>query len=135
MLITQGGVIRSGVRRRTIQRKVSFGPVSLRIATVIIFAAIALATLAHSAALATNRYTETELAAKVSEGKNELQEMAAVADRLSSLQEITKAQAADGIAPAVQPTPTHLEESKQINYLPASLGSDISQAPADTVRP
>jgi hypothetical protein len=122
MLITNGTIVTPGIRRRTIQRQVNLGPISLRFVTVIIVAAAALIALAQSTQSATKSYKEQELKQIVSEKQKEVEEMQFESTRLQSLQAITNSQP----SPEISPTPK-LEESKKIDFLPASGNTHISQ--------
>lgn len=61
MLITNGMLVQPGMRRRTVQRQVSLGPVSLRIVTIVIVSAAVLMALMQSTSAATKSYELTKL--------------------------------------------------------------------------
>lgn len=113
MLITNGTIVQSGVRRRTIQRQVNIGPVTLQVVTIIIFAAAALIALAQSTASATKAYEVSRLERVEQEKSKEVEEMQTEATRLQALQTITGTH--------ISPSPSPLEEPKQINHLPKSF--------------
>jgi Tfp pilus assembly protein PilN len=124
MLITNGTIVQSGVRRRTIQRQVSLGPVTLRIVTIIVFAAAALIALAQSTTSATKAYELTKADRAVAQEQQKVNEMETEATRLQALQSI--------IGTEATPTPSpdnKLEASQKIDALP-STPAQISQMPA-----
>lgn len=61
MLITNGMLVQPGMRRRTVQRQVSLGPISLRIVTIVIISAAVLMALMQSTSAATKSYELTKL--------------------------------------------------------------------------
>lgn len=121
MLLTNGTIVTPGVRRRTIQRQVSFGPVTLRVVTIIVIAAAAVVALAQSTTAATKNYKAEELKAEVKTAQKDIEERQFEAARLQSLQAITQ-------TASPSPSPV-LEQAKEINFLPGSSNSSISQLP------
>lgn len=113
MLITNGTIVQPGLRRRTIQRQVNVGPVTLRVVTIIIFAAAALIALAQSTASATKAYEVSRLERVQQAKAKEVDEMETEATRLQALHSITGGQSSPTPSPSAP-----LEEPKQINYLP-----------------
>lgn len=88
MLITSSKSSKKGVRKRTINRVVHLGPLSLRFITLIFFAAIALFYLAQSTQSATKGYTIRNLDLEKSDLLNEKERLIIETTRLKSLQEI-----------------------------------------------
>lgn len=125
MLITNGRMVQTGTRRRTISRQVSLGPISLRLVTVVIIAAAALVALAQSTQSATKNYQAEELKAQVAEKQKDVEEKQFEAARLNSLKAITNSETPTPVATPI------LEEAKQINFLP-STNANLSQLPTDS---
>lgn len=88
MLITKSKTVKSGVRKRTVNRVVRIGPLSLRFITLIMFAALALLYLAQSTQSATKTYTTQELKIQKDELFKEKERLDIEATRLKSLQQI-----------------------------------------------
>ena len=126
MLITNGTISTPGMRRRTIARQINFGPLSLRIVTIVIFAAAALITLAQSTAGATKSYKVQSLEADVTKHEDDLDRMKNEAVRLQALQRVVGAE-----TPTPSPT-SKMEQPDTINFLPTSQPATISQLPTDT---
>lgn len=77
-------------RKRTIERQIKFGPVSLQFVTIAILAAAALFYLAQSTASATRSYRQSELQQKKETLIQENEKLRVEAVRLRSLSEIQK---------------------------------------------
>lgn len=123
MLITNGTIVQSGMRRRTIQRQVSLGPVSLRIVTIVILATAGLFALMQSTASATKAYQETDLQRQLKAGQEQVEVMNGDAARLRALQ--NNSMVSD---PTATPSPTlKLDAPTKIDSLPG--GPAISQLP------
>lgn len=118
MLMANGQVYRTGVRRRTIQRQLTFGPVTIKVVTLVIFAVAAFIALAQSTASATKNYELAELDRQKSEKEEEVERLKIETARLSALSSVV----GQGESPAPSPSPSsQLEQPKQINYLPSGL--------------
>lgn len=123
MLITNGTIRTPGMRRRTIRKQVQFGPVSLRIATIVILGAAALIGLIQTTQYATKTYAESEALATYQEKDEELQALRDTATRLRSINEKDLNATPEG-QPAASPSPAvKLEVPTQINALPNSPAS------------
>jgi len=85
MLITNSKTFTPGVRKRTINRVVHVGPLSLRFITLIMFAAIALFYLAQSTQSATKNYAVRGLEINKEELTKEKERLQIEATRLKSL--------------------------------------------------
>lgn len=114
MLITNGTIRQRGARRRTIQRQVTFGPMTLRVVTVVILGFLCFGALANSTASATKNYEVTELTQKSEELQEEVERLKVQAARHNALNAVM----AEQVNPTPSPTP-QLEEPKQINHLPS----------------
>lgn len=90
MLVTSSDSSRTGVRKRTINRMVHIGPLSLRFMTLIFLAVVVLFYLAQSTQSATKKYTIRELENKKQELTGEKDRLQIETTRLKSLQEIQK---------------------------------------------
>jgi len=90
MLLTNQDHNLAGMRKRTINREMKIGPISLQFITVIILAAAALFYLAQSTASATRSYHQTELQQKRAALQAENEKLKVEAIRLRSLNEIKK---------------------------------------------
>lgn len=88
MLITNSDSTTEGVRKRTVNRVVQIGPLSLRFITLIMLAAVALFYLAQSTQSATKRYTVRELELQKDDLSKEKDRLNIEATRLKSLPEI-----------------------------------------------
>lgn len=88
MLITRSNIIETGVRKRTIGRAISFGPISLRFVTILILAAFALFYLAQSTQSATRNYKIQELEREKKKIEIETERLRAESFRLRSLNNI-----------------------------------------------
>lgn len=127
MLITNGTIHQRGMRRRTVQRQVSFGPMTLRVVTIVIFAMAAFIALAQSTASATKNYEVTQL----SNERDDLAKKVGDLELEKTRHETLKSIMAEVGAATPSPTP-QLEEPKQINYLPGDETVEINQAVATT---
>ncbi len=126
MLITNGAIIQPGVRRRTIQRQVSLGPISLRIVTIVIFAAAALALVAQQADATTKVYHKKDLDGQITAESDKVNLMKGEITRLESLQNITaKESTGQSVTPTAAPEAVQLEESKTINALPTNEATQL----------
>lgn len=85
MLITNSNNFQTGVRRRTIGRSFSVGPVSVKVLTILILAAAALFYLAQTTQSATKNYKLRELEIQKSQLKEENERLQVEAIRLKSL--------------------------------------------------
>jgi hypothetical protein len=120
MLITNGTITQSGMRRRTIQKQVSFGPVSLRIATIVILATAGLFALMQSTASATKAYDLTTQERMINEKQKDIEITNAEVARLRALSNNNVITGQDGASPAPSPSPTpKLEAPDKINALPS----------------
>lgn len=90
MLITSSKSSRSGVRKRTINRTVHVGPLTLRFITLIMFAAVVLFYLAQSTQSATKRYEVRELEMQKTDLTKGKQRLEVEAARLKSLPNISE---------------------------------------------
>lgn len=90
MLITKSNSVKLGIRKRTLNRMVKIGPLSLKFITLIIFAAIALFYLAQTTQSATTNYKVRELKLQKESLLQENQRLAIEAVRLQSLKEISQ---------------------------------------------
>ncbi len=88
MLITRSNILEAGVRKRTIGRAISFGPISLRFVTILILAAFALFYLAQSTQSATRNYKIQELERDKKKIETETERLKAERYRLRSLNNI-----------------------------------------------
>ena len=88
MQITSSKTTKQGVRKRTVNRSVHVGPLSLRFITIIMFAAVALFYLAQSTQSATKSYTIYGLELKKDELAKENERLEIETTRLKSLQKI-----------------------------------------------
>ncbi len=130
MLITNGRITDNGLRRRTIQRQVSLGPVTLRVVTIIIFAAAALITLAQSTASATKSYEEQQLKGQYKAGLDDVGELEAQAARARSLKQVVNTD----VSPTPTPSASPLQPSKHIDALPTTP-NDLSYNSQSTIVP
>lgn len=129
MLITNGTLVTPGMRRRTIHRQVSFGPITLRIASVVFLAAAALIFLAQSTGSATKSYKEQQLKDQIATQQQEVDHMKTETARLQALNTIMKSTEA---SPTPSPSAA-LEKPQSINYIQADNQPSVSQA--TTVNP
>lgn len=88
MLLTSAKTTKSGVRKRTINRVVQIGPLSLRFMTLVMLAAVALFYLAQSTQSATKTYKVQELRQEKDSLTKEQDRLQIEATRLKSLQQI-----------------------------------------------
>lgn len=102
MLMTRAKTSQQGVRKRTVQRVVHVGPLSLRFITIIMFTAVALFYLAQSTQSATKRYTVRELELKKEDMQKDKDRLSIEATRLQSLQEIQGSVDKLGLQPSGQ---------------------------------
>ncbi|OIP06393.1 hypothetical protein COS66_02425 [Candidatus Berkelbacteria bacterium CG06_land_8_20_14_3_00_43_10] len=102
MLMTHAKTSQHGVRKRTVQRVVHVGPLSLRFITIIMFTAVALFYLAQSTQSATKRYTVRELELKKEDMQKDKERLSIEATRLQSLQEIQGSVEKLGLQPSGQ---------------------------------
>lgn len=86
--MTHAQTSKQGIRKRTVQRVVHVGPLSLRFITIIMFTAVALFYLAQSTQSATKRYTVRELEIKKEDMQKDKDRLSIEVTRLQSLQEI-----------------------------------------------
>ncbi len=125
MLITNGTIVTPGVRRRTINRQVTLGPVALRFVTVTVLAAAAFVALIQTTSSSTKAYIKADYDEKVSAGQQEVQELQDEGIRLKAISTLYADVQAE-VTPSPKPA---LEESKKINHLPSS-NEAITQLPA-----
>lgn len=130
MLITNGTIVQSGMRRRTIQRQVNFGPVTMRVVTIVVFAAAALIVLAQSTTSSTKAYAVNALEQTRDAKEQEKQNLEVEMTRLQALGTLTTEQGTT--SPTPTPSAPALESSKEINFIPASTNANLSQLPTDT---
>ena len=88
MLITSSKSAKHGTKKRTINRAVHIGPLTLRFITLIIFAAVVLFYLAQSTQSATKKYTVRELEMQKTDLTQKKLRLEVEADRLKSLPNI-----------------------------------------------
>lgn len=112
-----------GGRRRTIQRQVKLGPVSMRLVSIVVLAAAVLIGLTQTTQSATKAYTVEALTKEVNAKKDEVEAKEFEKARFDTIQKAASLMQQND----VQPSPT-LEAPKQINYLPQSSNANISQA-------
>ena len=105
MLLTHTHPAQLGLRRRTIDRPVHVGPVSLRFITLVLLAAVILFYLIQAAQGANARYRVHELLSEQERLREEQQRLELESLRLRSLSEIRK-------------HVPDLEPAEQINHLP-----------------
>ena len=97
MLITSSKTSKQGIRKRTINRSVHIGPLTLRFITLIMFAAVVLFYLAQSTQSATKKYTVREIELQKNDLTKERQRLEVEADRLKSLPNIQESAARLGL--------------------------------------
>lgn len=120
MLITNGTISSSGMRRRTIQKQVNFGPVSLRIVTIVILATAGLFALMQSTASATKAYDLTTQERMIEEKQKDIEVTNAEVARLRALSNNNVITGQDGASPAPTPSPSpKLEAPDKINSIPS----------------
>lgn len=78
----------SGIRKHTLKREITFGPLSLRFITIIIIAALCILYLAQSTQGATKNYELRELEYRQAELEKENERLGVEATRLQALQVI-----------------------------------------------
>jgi cell division protein FtsL len=88
MLITSSKSAKQGVRKRTVNRVVHVGPLSLRFITLLMLAGVTLFFLAQSSQSATKTYTIRELDLKQGDLTKERDRLQIETTRLKSLQSI-----------------------------------------------
>ncbi len=88
MLITQSNSISPGVRKRTVNRVVHLGPLSLRFMTLIMLAVVALFYLAQSTQSATKNYSIRELELQKTDLTKQKDRLDIETARLQSIQKI-----------------------------------------------
>lgn len=88
MLITKSNLEESGLRKRTIDREIKIGPLSIQFVVIIILAALALLYLAQSTQSATKNYQIRELEDQKSKIEEENKRLEIETVRLKSLNEI-----------------------------------------------
>lgn len=120
MLITNGTISKSGIRRRTIERQVSFGPLSLKIVTVVIIATASLFGLMQSTTSATKAYDLTTQERLIKEKQNEIEITNAEVARLRALSNNSIIMGQNGSTPVPSASPSaKLEAPDKINALPS----------------
>lgn len=119
MLMTNGNLYQPGMRRRTLNRQVTFGPVTLRVVTIVIFAVAAFIALAQSTASATNDYRKTRLEDERDVLQGEVNDLKIQEARHKALSAVMS----DSLA-SPSPSPV-LEEPKEINALPPDFDESI----------
>lgn len=90
MLITKNNHWEEGVRKHTINRELKLGPLSLKFATIILIAIVALFYLAQSTQGAAQKYQIMQLTETKKELEAQSKELEVEAARLKSLNEIKK---------------------------------------------
>lgn len=131
MLITNGTISQPGIRRRTIQRPVTLGPVSLRLVTIIIAAAAALMALVQSTSSATKAYEVTKLEQIKTEKESDVDMTNTEIARLKALNN-NSAVTGQTASPTPAASPTDkLEAPKRIDSLPVDINANLSQLPTD----
>lgn len=88
MLITSSNSVKLGVRKRTVNRGVHLGPLSLRFMTLIMLAVVALFYLAQSTQSATKSYQVRELELQKTDLGKQKDQLDIEAARLKSIQSI-----------------------------------------------
>lgn len=116
MLITNGTLYQPGIRRRTVNRQVSFGPVTLKLVTIIVFAIACFITLAQTTASATKNYEVGQLMRDEQKKQEEVEMLKIEAARHNALSAVLS----ESPQPTASPSPK-LEDPKQINSLPSTL--------------
>lgn len=100
MLITKTNLQDAGIRKRTIDREIKIGPLSIQFVIIIILAALALLYLAQSTQSATKNYQIRELEDKKSQLEVENQRLEIETVRLKSLNEIKNSVKDQNLEPA-----------------------------------
>lgn len=118
MLITNGTLVAPGIRRRTINRQVNLGPVSLKVVTIIIIAAAALIAMGQSTQWATKNYEVQKLIKEKDVRQKAVEAMQFEATRLQSLQAVTGTQASPE---ASKP----MEQPDKINSIPGTMSGNL----------
>lgn len=90
MLITNSNNFQTGVRRRTIGRSFSVGPISVKVLTILILAAAALFYLAQTTQSATKNYKLRELEIQKTQLKEENERLQVESIRLKSLNNLAE---------------------------------------------
>lgn len=88
MLLTNKNTDEIGIQKRTIERTVKIGPLSLKLITLLIFAALTLFYLAQSTQSATKKYELRDLKLTQEKLDSDQETLEAEAMRLKSLKEI-----------------------------------------------
>ena len=88
MLITRSNVWQEGIRKRTLKKTLSLGPISLKIVIIFIFVAVALFYLAQSTQSAGRNFKLQELEQEKHNAENEKETLEVEAVRLRSLGEV-----------------------------------------------
>ncbi len=114
MLITNGTIVSSGMRRRTVQRQVQFGPISLRVVTILVIGAAVLIALMQSTSAATKTYQVTKLQEILSQKQDDL-ELTAV--DVARLQALNNNSVMAGVSPSPTATPPQLVAPSHVNAL------------------
>ncbi len=134
MLMTNGTIITPGTRRRTINRQVSLGPISMRIVTIVIIAASAIITIAQTTKTATASYLLRSKNSELADVRENVKRLETEEVRLRALN--LNNLVTQGGEPTVAPSPTEkLSPSDKINQLPSSANQNISQLPQSSVLP
>jgi cell division protein FtsL len=88
MLLTHSAVETRGVRKRTIDRKMIIGPVSIKFISIILIAVAGLFYLAQTAQSSTKSYKVIELDQKIDQLDKQYEQLKVESVRLKSLNEI-----------------------------------------------
>ena len=131
MLITNGTISTPGVRRRTINRQVNLGPMSMRIVTIVIIAAAAIITIAQTTKTATANYRRGEAQSQLTDLKESVARLETEEVRLRALRSNDLLTAEDETVASPSPA-AKLEASDKINQLPTNSNQNISQLPSSS---
>lgn len=99
MLITRSNQWQPGFRKRTINRSLKIGPVSLKFITLALLAIAALFYLAQSTHGATFKYKIMELEEEKTKAQNDVKQLEVESARLKSLNEIKNSAQNIGLEP------------------------------------
>lgn len=125
MLITNGRMVQTGTRRRTIHRQVNLGPISMRLVTIVVLAAVVLIGLIQTTQSATKNYKVGELAADVAKKEKDVEGRRFEKARLEAISQYAKTEATPSPSPA-------LETPAEINSLITSPNNNLSQLTTST---
>jgi cell division protein FtsB len=120
MLLTNKNTTRLGIQKRTLQRSIRFGPISLKFITLLLLSTLFLAYIAVSAEGASKSYKVYGLNREVEELTKEQDWLTAEANRLKTIKEADRAAQVLGLEP-IQP--------KDVSYDSQDLAKDLSTQP------